>query len=309
MKKSLKFSIVTPCFNAARFIGEAIESVARQRGEVPSVEHIIADAESSDGTEKVLSGFPHLRLDRRKDLGIYDGMNRAIALAEGDIIGIVNADDLLAPHALSHAAGIFATTDADIVTGAFEMIDQDGRLCSGPFRPTCAPTYEGLLFGIPAINARFFKRSVFADHGPFELELGLAADRAWLLKMQRAGLRFAHTPEVLYRYRQHEGSQTMAGDGGARDRVWSQNVVMAQMLLQRMEPGDPGVAALKALCAVEAAKLALTGLAGRGQPNRSTGTMAAAGKVTSTLLGSPHHLIRGMRYWRRFRDHHSDTRP
>ncbi len=309
MGRSLSFSIVTPCYNAARFIGEAVESVAQQQGEVAELEHIVADAESSDGTAEVLSRFPHLRVDRRKDLGIYDGMNRAIALAKGDIIGIVNADDVLAPHALSRVAEVFADTGADIVTGAFEVIDQDGGACSGPFRPTCTPTYEGLLFGIPAINARFFRRSVFVEHGPFELELGLAADRAWLLNMQRTGLRFAHTENVLYRYRRHDGSQTLAGDAGARDRVWRENIAMADMLLQRMEPGESGAAALKALSAVEAAKIAVTGITGKGKQNGTFGRAAAARQMTSVLLGSPHHLMRGLRCWRRFRDHHSDTQP
>lgn len=300
---------MTPSYNAARFIGEAVESVVRQRDDVGRFEHIVADAESVDGTAEVLSSYPHLRVDRRKDRGIYDGMNRAIGLATGDIIGIVNADDMLAPNALARVAAIFEETDADIVTGGFDVIDQDGRVCSGPFRPTGEPTYEGLLFGIPAINARFFKRSVFAEHGPFELELGLAADRAWLLNMQRAGLRFAHTPDVLYRYRRHDGSQTLAGDAGARDRVWRENIVMADMLLRRMAPGETDASALKALSAIEATKLAVTDFAGRGDRNDRGGKIAAARQITSMLLGSPHHLVRGLRCWRRFRDHHSDTQP
>lgn len=86
-------TIVTVCFNAEDTIGRAINSVARQTYE--EIEHIIVDGKSSDRTVDVIKSLP-----RRpgvclveKDNGIYDALNKGIAMASGDIVGILHADD------------------------------------------------------------------------------------------------------------------------------------------------------------------------------------------------------------------------
>jgi glycosyltransferase involved in cell wall biosynthesis len=93
----VKFSIITVCFNSQATIADTLRTVAAQR--YSDVEHIIVDGASSDGTLDVVkrSAYP-VQLISERDRGIYDAMNKGIARANGDVIGILNADDFY-PHA------------------------------------------------------------------------------------------------------------------------------------------------------------------------------------------------------------------
>ncbi len=93
----VRFSIITVCFNSEATIADTLRTVAEQQ--YPNVEHIIIDGASSDGTLEVVkrSGHP-VQLISERDRGIYDAMNKGIARASGDVVGILNADDFY-PHA------------------------------------------------------------------------------------------------------------------------------------------------------------------------------------------------------------------
>src|SRR5581483_2193431 len=99
---SPRISVITPCMNAARYLAEAIESVLREARE--DVEHIVVDGGSTDDTLKVIARYPHLKVIGGPDQGIYDALNKGLALARGAIVGILNADD-------RYASGAFAAID------------------------------------------------------------------------------------------------------------------------------------------------------------------------------------------------------
>src|ERR1700756_3819113 len=94
----LKISIVTPSFNQASFLKEALESVARQN--YPAVEHIVVDGGSTDGSVELLkaysgrNGWAHLRWISEPDEGQSDALNKGFKMASGEIIGWLNSDDL-----------------------------------------------------------------------------------------------------------------------------------------------------------------------------------------------------------------------
>src|SRR5208283_2156081 len=90
----MKITIVTVCCNSAATIRDTLESVAAQSHK--NVEHIIIDGGSTDGTLAVIHGWKKhpVRLVSEPDRGIYDAMNKGIKLATGDIIGILNSDDI-----------------------------------------------------------------------------------------------------------------------------------------------------------------------------------------------------------------------
>ncbi|MDX2476604.1 MAG: glycosyltransferase, partial [Gammaproteobacteria bacterium] len=92
----MKISVITVVFNAVETIEDTIKSVIDQ--DYDDIEHIIIDGGSTDGTLDVVNCYKdHLaKVVSEPDNGIYDAMNKGIALASGNIIGFLNADDLYA---------------------------------------------------------------------------------------------------------------------------------------------------------------------------------------------------------------------
>jgi glycosyltransferase involved in cell wall biosynthesis len=100
LSDSLLVSIITPCFNRAGLVADAVESVRQQ--DHPDVEHIVMDGGSTDGTLEVLGRYSHLRVFSQPDEGIYDALNKGLRLARGEVVGFLNTDDL-------YERGIFGT--------------------------------------------------------------------------------------------------------------------------------------------------------------------------------------------------------
>ena len=92
-------TVVTPCLNAASTIGEALESV-RAQGLGDVVEHVVVDGGSTDGTVELLASAPGVRFISEPDRGLSDAMNKGVAMARGEYIGWLNADDFYLPGAL-----------------------------------------------------------------------------------------------------------------------------------------------------------------------------------------------------------------
>ena len=110
-----KISIITPVLNRRDFIADAIESVVTQEMDGFSVEHIVVDGLSTDGTRNKLEGYPHLKIIAEKDRGVYDALNKGIRAASGSIIGLLNSDDLFLPATLQHVADAFKSGTAEMV--------------------------------------------------------------------------------------------------------------------------------------------------------------------------------------------------
>lgn len=111
-----KISIITVCYNSAETIARTIESVLEQT--YPAFEYIIEDGLSTDATLDIAESYRQAFSDKgikytivsRKDEGIYDAMNKGIALATGDIIGLINSDDWYEKDALEAVAQCYEST-------------------------------------------------------------------------------------------------------------------------------------------------------------------------------------------------------
>lgn len=226
-------SIVMPALNAATHIGEALGSIAGQRRDgIGDLEVIVADGGSTDATRDIAASFAFVRLLEGPDGGIYQGFNRALAATRLAHVGFVNADDILPAGALAAVAQAFATNrEAAMVSGAAEFTDARGTVLAriANRQPS---SVEGLLFGIPAINARFFRRDVLLQCGGFRPAIGIAADRELLIRLLREGVRGVSIDRTLYRYRMHGGSTTISGDAAGRRRVWKAEIDLAEYLLR-----------------------------------------------------------------------------
>ncbi|MBK7296133.1 MAG: glycosyltransferase [Flavobacteriales bacterium] len=121
----MKLSLITVCRNVAPVIAESIDSVLGQ--EYPGIELIVIDGASTDGTLDILNAYGN-KIDvllSEPDKGIYDAMNKGLARATGDVIGFVNAGDLLmTPRTIDQVVKAFEQQNVDAVYGDIIMVDE-----------------------------------------------------------------------------------------------------------------------------------------------------------------------------------------
>ena len=240
---SPRISIVTPCLNRARYLGAAIESVRAQN--FPDVEHIVVDGMSTDGTVELLERYPHLRVIREPDTGLYDALNKGLRAASGDIVGHLNSDDLYAPGVFAAVAEAFADPQVDAVFGGAEVFEGDTpeeRRVVRRFtrREEIELSVFNTTVGVPITNARFFHRRVYERVGYTDLRYRIAADRDFLLRVALTEPRAVLLDRIIYQYRMHPGSLTINRDEAAAAKVRDEYLAIAEDFLAK--PGLPEVA-------------------------------------------------------------------
>ncbi len=215
-----QLTVVTPTFNQARFIGETLRSVLDQQLG-PRLEYIIQDAESSDGTERIVQSWApeferqgvRWRYVREKDRGQSDAINRGWAVAQGEILAYLNSDDRYAPGALSAALQFFEThPDTRWAYGGWRLITESGAVYRSiqPERYRRSALLNYCNIGQPAC---FFRRTLLAEVGPLREDLHLAMDYdLWLRFAERgpAGIIPAVIADMRYYASAKSSAQTRA---------------------------------------------------------------------------------------------------
>jgi glycosyltransferase involved in cell wall biosynthesis len=209
----MRFTVITPCLNREKFIVEAIESVLAQQYD--NVEHWIIDGGSTDKTLDILRRYSHLSVLSEPDKGVYDAINKGIRLATGEVIVLLNSDDVLVQGAFALSVEIFRNAvgtmmisgGCQIFRNAPEGKELEMYRYDNPRR--YALSLRNVTVGTPNINARFFRRQVFDKIGEFDLAYPISADRDFLIRAALRRLPDAPVANVLYRYRWHVGSLTM----------------------------------------------------------------------------------------------------
>lgn len=132
----MKISIVTVAYNSEKTIANTIASILGQESrEGVQVEYLIIDGASTDGTVQVAESFRQkleekgvdYKILSEPDKGIYDAMNKGIALATGDVVGILNSDDWYEPEALAVVAQTYETTGFDLMYANIRLIKENGE--------------------------------------------------------------------------------------------------------------------------------------------------------------------------------------
>ena len=191
----VKFSVVTPSFRQLPWLKRCVRSVADQG---VSVEHIVQDAGTGADLETWARAQPTVRLFVEPDRGIYQGLNRALTRATGDICGWLNCDEQYLPGTLAHVERAFAENPwADLVAGDFLVLDAEARLVAfrriTPLRRAMILTDHLYAFTC----AIFFRRGVFRDEMQFNESWRTIADGQWIAAALARGHRFAYVHAYL----------------------------------------------------------------------------------------------------------------
>ncbi|MBR1921429.1 MAG: glycosyltransferase [Kiritimatiellae bacterium] len=247
----MKITLITACYNSEATIRAAIESVFAQRG--VDVEYIVVDGGSTDGTVGILKGCEKRQLNlsaiqpfnfrwlSEKDSGMYDAINKGIKMATGDVVGILNADDVLATDdTLAKVAAKFEGSGTG--EGGRERIDalyadirfvQSGdsvetlrsaktvRYCS-------AKRWRPWMFRFAAMVPHpsfYVRREWFEKLGGYSLDYRICADFELELRyLYLAKLKAAYLPECVVVMRM----------GGASTSGWKANTEINREDLQAL---------------------------------------------------------------------------
>lgn len=200
----MKVSIITVVFNGAPTIKSCIDSILGQ--DYGEIEYIIVDGGSTDGTVELVKSYGN-RINQfvsEPDKGIYDGMNKGIKMATGDVIGILNADDFYASNTvISRIAEAMKLNLADGAYGDLEYVDAvNHNLVKRNWKSGEYVANSFLNGWMPPHPTFFLKRSFYSQYGSFRLDLGSAADYELMLRMiHKIGIKLTYIPEVLVKMR------------------------------------------------------------------------------------------------------------
>lgn len=209
MPPSTLVTVVIPCHNQAHFLGAAVASVARQTW--PHVETLVVDDGSSDDTAEVAvrAGAVVLRQNRG---GVGAARNRGLAVAHGDLVIFLDADDELEPDAVASGVALLdSQPSADMAARCCVLMDAAGRLL--PTRCDLAEHTADLYAAWLARNlvwtpgAAVFRRAALAAIGGFPEDIGPAADYAVYLHFARHR-HVAVDARPVVRYRQHASNMS-----------------------------------------------------------------------------------------------------
>jgi glycosyltransferase involved in cell wall biosynthesis len=211
----VRFSIVTPSYRSSAWLKLCIASVADQG---VSVEHIVQDAGSDDGTLDWLPKDPRVKAFVERDQGMYDAINRGLRRAEGDIFAWLNCDEQYLPGALRAAEACFERRpDIDVLFGDVVMVDPQGgylwhRKMQTPLK------YHTWTCHLSTLScAMFFRRRVVVDWGlwldPRWRDVG---DGEWMVRLLRRGARMATLGQFTSAFTQ-TGANMSAGPNAQRE--------------------------------------------------------------------------------------------
>lgn len=196
----MKVSIITTVRNGADTLPACINSVLTQT--YPDLEYIVVDGASTDATLDVVRSFGSkiAKVISEPDRGAYDGMNKGIAAATGDVIGILNADDLYAhPNVIVRVVETLRATGADAAYGDLKYVDRQDMDRVVRYWRAGAYLPGRFLWGwMPPHPTFFVRRTIYHRFGTFNLNLGTAADYELMLRfIHKHGIHLCYVPEVL----------------------------------------------------------------------------------------------------------------
>lgn len=204
-----KVSVITMTYNDLAHLKLCVDSVLRQDYE--NIEYIIVDGNSSDGTKDYLLELSAKLGERLKwvsepDKGLYDALNKGIAMASGDIVGIMN-DCFASNDVLTRMVHVIEAEGTDGVHGNINYVNGDQivrrwRMGQGSIR-------TGWQVGHPTL---YLKKSVYETYGNYKIYLKIAADYEFMIRILKDGkVKLSYIDDVLVNMFHGENSTSTGG--------------------------------------------------------------------------------------------------
>ena len=198
----MKVSLITIAYNSAETIEDTIKSIVAQ--DYSNIEYIIIDGGSTDKTLSIVDKFKDsiTTIISEPDKGIYDAMNKGVQNATGDIVGILNSDDIYADNKVVSSI-VEAIGNKDSIYADLVYVDRDntdkvtrywksGKYRKGIFKKGWMPPHPTF----------FIKKSCYNQYGTYNLQLKSAADYELMLRMlHKYNISVAYLPEVITKMR------------------------------------------------------------------------------------------------------------
>ena len=198
----MKVSLITIAYNSAETIEDTIKSIIAQ--DYSNIEYIIIDGGSTDKTLSIVDKFKDsiTTIISEPDKGIYDAMNKGVQNATGDIVGILNSDDIYADNKVVSSI-VEAIGNKDSIYADLVYVDRDntdkvtrywksGKYRKGIFKKGWMPPHPTF----------FIKKSCYNQYGNYNLQLKSAADYELMLRMlHKYNISVAYLPEVITKMR------------------------------------------------------------------------------------------------------------
>ena len=200
----MKISIITVVFNNADTIEDTIRSVASQK--YSDIQHVIVDGGSTDGTLSVLEKHRDklAKVVSEHDQGMYDAMNKGLMLADGEVVGTLNADDFYAnTSVIGQVASVFRDPDVDACYADLIYVDRATASKVIRYWKSC-PFRDGLFAEVwcPPHPTFFVRKWVYETYGRFDLSYKLATDVELMMRFLEAKkIRTVHVPRVWVKMR------------------------------------------------------------------------------------------------------------
>ena len=242
----MKYSIITVCFNSEKYISSAIESILNQTYQ--NIEYIIVDGVSTDSTVDIVKSYElqfngRMKIISEKDNGIYDAMNKGIAVATGEIIGILNSDDFYANNfVLENVAQLFHEKIVDAVYGDLLYVYADNinkikrSWKSGLYKQ------DSFIWGwMPPHPTFFVKREIYEKHGYYNINFISAADYEFMLRViHKEHIKIAYLPEILVKMRtgglSNQSIMNRIRGNNEDDLAWRVNDLIPKLFTRYLKP-------------------------------------------------------------------------
>lgn len=221
----MSISIITITYNSEKTLKDTIDSVMSQT--YKDIEYIVIDGNSNDNTVDIVKSYGSKisKFISEPDHGIYDAMNKGLKLASGDIIGILNSDDIFYDETIvSRIVKEFEEKNVDCIFGDLYYVDQYDtnkivrRWISSSFIP------DSFANGWhPAHPTFYVKREIYEKYGYFDLEFSVSADFELMLRfLEKHKISSSYIPQVLIKMR----------DGGESNRS-IKNILLGNKNIRR----------------------------------------------------------------------------
>jgi len=221
----MKITIITVTYNSAQTVEDTIRSVLSQTH--PDLEYIVVDGASTDGTLEIIARHRAgiARVVSGPDDGMYDALNKGLALATGEVVGILNSDDLYQDSGVvSRIAEAFQRLKVDAVFGDLVQVRRNDTSRITRYYPADGFTVSRFASGwMPPHPAFFVKKECYDKYGTFKTDYRIAADFDLAARfLWKHGLKYAHLPGVLVRMRV----------GGRSTKGFKSNLILNREILR-----------------------------------------------------------------------------